>query len=173
MSEQSPDRSVEETALPFEPLLAPLAQRRLDRLLRRVEADGASYPESALAGLGRELQQRLAHIAGRVLFEEFARFRDRAAAGAVRGGGPPGRELFDRWVRYMQAGGWARLLRAYPELARLLGLAADDWEDACAELLGRLAGDRALLAATFGGVADAGQVVRVTPGLSDPHGRGR
>ncbi|MGD8496565.1 MAG: type 2 lanthipeptide synthetase LanM, partial [Gemmatimonadales bacterium] len=42
-----------------------------------------------------------------------------------------------------------------------------------AELLGRLAGDRALLAATFGGVADAGQVVRVTPGLSDPHGRGR
>lgn len=68
------------------------------------------------------------------------------------------------------AGGLARVLDAFPELARLSCSLVSDWVEATAELVARLEADRVALAEAFGA---AGEVVSVSAGLSDRHRGGR
>jgi hypothetical protein len=68
---------------------------------------------------------------------------------------------------------WAGRFRRSPALAYVLGRLAADWLADLGRIAGRAAADRSLLAGTFFGGADPGALLRIAPGLGDPHFAGR
>jgi type 2 lantibiotic biosynthesis protein LanM len=65
------------------------------------------------------------------------------------------------------------ILERYPVLARQVVLRLEQWSNACAEMLRRLAADAAALAAHFHGGRPLGRLSAVHGALSDPHRDGR
>ena len=65
------------------------------------------------------------------------------------------------------------MFRRFPVLSRLWLQLISQWRDQAAELLARLAADRAALSHAFLGGQPAGAIVDMRCGLSDPHNKGR
>ncbi|GAA3030882.1 type 2 lanthipeptide synthetase LanM family protein [Actinokineospora globicatena] len=88
--------------------------------------------------------------------------------------GTDGRERFVQFVRELSTPtGLAELFTAYPVLARLLAQTCAAAREATTELLVRFARDRDDIVEHLLGGADPGQLVRLRPGLGDPHRGGR
>ena len=68
---------------------------------------------------------------------------------------------------------WATRFQQSPALAYAFGRATADWLSDLVRIVERAAADRALLARVFFGGADPGALVRIEPGLGDPHAGGR
>ncbi|MCX2971645.1 MULTISPECIES: type 2 lanthipeptide synthetase LanM family protein [Streptomyces] len=158
---------VEALAAPFRPLVrAAVAEVREAAWglgpTARADADAVA------AGAGAELTARLARLTARTMVVELHRARREG-----RLGGATARERFVDFVRQMSAPDeLTRLFTAYPVLARLVGQAAEQTTAAHAELLRRLAADRAALADTLLG-HDPGPLAVVACGLGDRHRGGR
>ncbi|GAA4206175.1 type 2 lanthipeptide synthetase LanM family protein [Actinocatenispora rupis] len=148
----------------FAALVSPLLTDARDRLRAAVPGRAADVAllVPALAVTAHEMATRT------MLLElNVARVTERLTADTPRG----------RYAEFVAGLGdpavAVPLLAEYPVLARLLTTAADQWVRAGAELLTRLAADRAALAETFGGGADPGPVAAIRTGLGDRHRDGR
>ncbi|MFJ6440148.1 type 2 lanthipeptide synthetase LanM [Streptomyces sp. NPDC091649] len=143
-------------------------------------ADGGS---AVLADFRRQLTRRLSRIAARTLVTELHEAR---RLGRLSGEGPT--ERFRDFVRLTaRRDGLARLVTAYPVLARLLATACLNAGDAFAEMAARLAADRHLLApagvlgddragssdGVLGAGTGPGRLTGVEAGAGDSHRGGR
>lgn len=79
-------------------------------------------------------------------------------------------EGYQSYVRHLFASRLADFLAAYPVLARHVVLLVDQWVNQTATLVARVKADRAAIESTFD--STAGQICRLTPGLSDRHAGG-
>jgi type 2 lantibiotic biosynthesis protein LanM len=154
------------TSLPFEPLFLPMLLVAHDRLYSSPFATLLS--EDARHSLQKQLLLRLAEVAARVLYAEFAR--------ALPGGpdlvsvliGPPpapSTKHYDAFVRDHLQDGYETLFRRYPVLARLMATILDDWVAATAEFVCRFEAARRHL--------EFASIARLHTGLSEPHNHGR
>ncbi|MEW2065448.1 type 2 lanthipeptide synthetase LanM family protein [Streptomyces sp. NPDC007346] len=133
----------------FALVVAPFAERAAGRLLtspsnNAVRAGTAVGLAPVLEDFRSHLVRRLARLAARTLVLELHTAR---RAGRLTGKGPE--ERFRHFLR-LTAGrdGLAALLTSYPVLARILARTSLAASDAFTEMLGRLADDRELLAAS-------------------------
>jgi type 2 lantibiotic biosynthesis protein LanM len=163
--------------LPFEPVFVPFVL-----WARGVVAD--RFASSAMAiGAGRALERallyRLTALCAPALLAEFD-LRREAGRGPLtlflqdhmRAGARP-RARYEAFVAELRTTGLLPLFARLPALARLVADALDSWCGAVAELVDRVERDRAALPALFGWGGDAGPVVGIATGLSDPHHDGR
>lgn len=165
-----PDRCIDRgAAVPFEELLLPLVVNARNRIARR--SLGVRMPMLAApahAKFERALLLRLSSLFGKTLGLEFAVFR------AIDF--PPSmgaREAYCAFVERHHSDSLATLFDCYPVLARLAGIAIQQWIDATAEMLQRLGEDARELAERFGTSPDLGSVIDLHPFLSDFHNGGR
>ena len=86
---------------------------------------------------------------------------------------PPSRRLYESFLRSLEGEGLLRLFLEYPVLARYLATKLSQWVDAAREFLLRLEADLAELANRFNQGQPLGLVIKLDPGLSDPHRAGR
>ncbi|MDF9744078.1 type 2 lanthipeptide synthetase LanM [Natrinema salsiterrestre] len=70
---------------------------------------------------------------------------------------------YDGYVKYLFAGGFADLCRAYPMFARLLATATRQWDDQLRTVCARLAADRSRLAEAFDVEGALGDVTSLEP----------
>lgn len=165
------------TAAPFSELLRPVvavAQRRLTLHVDESCRSAAGVGGGAMAELEADLYERLVAVTGRVLDSELDRMRrpGRAFLRAVGAALPAaGREIYDDFVEVHRGSGWRLLFERYPVLARLMATTVLLWVEASAELLERLAVDRAGLSAL--GVPAGAVVTGLEPSVSDRHRGGR
>ncbi|MEV0010284.1 type 2 lanthipeptide synthetase LanM family protein [Streptomyces sp. NPDC047973] len=172
----------------FEVVVAPFAARAADRLTTALSlgtaygevtgCDRVACPATVLDGFEGHVTRGLSLLAARTLVSELHEAR---TAGRLTGSGP--RERFRDFLRLTGSReGLASLVTGYPVLARILAQAASDAADAFAEMLGRLAADAELLAASAvltGGRATGGAALgprtltEVTAGSGDGHRGGR
>ncbi|OIK27463.1 type 2 lanthipeptide synthetase LanM family protein [Streptomyces malaysiense] len=156
----------------FATVLAPFTEMAADRLLRAVDRCGPEVPADLKAVRGcftARLSEALVRLARRTLVLELNVFRVR---GRLSGSTPERR--FADFVRQASARpGLRALVTEYPVLARLLAQCCDQAVEAWAELLRRLATDRAELVDRLLAGIDPGRLVRVDPGAGDRHQRGR
>ncbi|MEU1122617.1 type 2 lanthipeptide synthetase LanM family protein [Streptomyces sp. NPDC005899] len=167
----------------FEVVVAPFAARAAGRLVDAVTGDAdrpgaAVCPATVLDGFREAVTRHLAVLAARTLVSELHGAR---TGGRLSGDGP--RARFRDFLRLTASrAGLASLVTGYPVLARILAQAAMDAADAFAEMLGRLAADQELLAASpvSGGPGPGGPAGRgphaltgVTAGTGDSHRGGR
>jgi type 2 lantibiotic biosynthesis protein LanM len=82
----------------------------------------------------------------------------------------PASDGYRAYIGQLLASRYAGLLDAFPVLTRHAILLADQWVHQIGALVSRLRDDRAAIEATF--EAEAGQVQRLTPALSDRHAGG-
>jgi lantibiotic modifying enzyme len=149
--------------LPLRPFLAQVHGQLAEgtrRYLPPEHADPVRVAGSCTAVLG----ERLARISRRTLAFELNKALVRAPKQA-------GTAAFV--TRLCTPVGLAALLGEYPVLGRLLAVASQQAAEACLELLGRFAADRAAIVGELLGGTDPGPVVAIEPGLGDPHQRGR
>lgn len=173
--------------VPFEELLLPAIRVARERLLARCGSGGLGdedrLPLSVLTAhayraLERGLLQRLARIGAKAFHHELSRTRPFGASLVLGLLGPEdgesGRAVYEAFVARLLGDGLRGFFSAYPVLARLLATAVDLWVEATAELLQRLARDRAEIGRAFGAPARGpGRVDRLEGSLSDPHRGGR
>lgn len=69
--------------------------------------------------------------------------------------------------------GWEARFRRSPALAYVFGRIAADWSADLARMARRAAVDRRLFARAFFGGEESGSLLRIEPGLGDPHAAGR
>lgn len=136
---------------PFLELLAPFL-----RAARRVVGDATGGAFAALGadarrGLEAPLVRELGSVGELALLHRFH-------ASGLR---------YDGFVAATLGGGWADAFRELPVLARQLARLCETWAANSANLLRRLAADRAAIGARFGFVPD--RVLSVSAGLSDRH----
>lgn len=158
----------------FGEVLVPFLRHARAELARAAGSDFSILAPPARAALEGALLSRLAWQAGRVLYQEFDRFRRQRfflphPASEV-GAAPPGRRLYREFAGAMLSGGLNDLFVEYSALARQIGTAVDGWVDAGAELVARVARDGVELRRRFGA---EGKVVALSGSLSDRHAGGR
>lgn len=143
--------------VPHADVVAPLALV----VLRRI---GNGLPFGPARGVATAFMRWAGHILAAALQETVsARAGLSALVPGVRQ--PPSPAL--------RAADFDSFLQARPVLARLLVTLVDNWVGATAEMLARLATDRAAIGETFLGGADPGHLTAVEADLSDPHDGGR
>jgi len=148
-------------ALPLRPLVADAATRFAT----------AAGPDVDTGGVTRSfetwLSRRLVGIAARTFVAQLHESRETLD-------GADSRARFADFVRRLAGpDGLTALFARYPVLARLLGQTCELAVEAGVELLTRFAADRAAVVARLLDDIDPGAVVRVVPGLGDPHQQGR
>lgn len=155
--------------------------------LRDVRLDGDDPPWAAIF---RELLPRLGE--GRDPLADvgnWARDRLEAAWPAVLPRGPDAPDglvgyfrwrismpflfLADAERRLDLAPSWGERFVRHPVLAWIFGQVAVDWLDDATTMIGRAAADRPLYSRALMGVEDPGRLLKVEPGLGDPHRGGR
>ncbi|MDB4949482.1 MAG: uncharacterized protein JWM27_2131 [Gemmatimonadetes bacterium] len=152
--------------------LAPVFARLMDVGAARLAAVIDGCPVEVEEGAAREL---LAGLARRFAAVATATLTHRLGDADVLTGHPGRSGQSVAEVFFPAEGGaaeWLRCLDAYPVLGRLLAVAFRNWEDAARELLGRVAGDRALLERTFA-PAGLGALRAVAADAGDVHDHGR
>lgn len=150
-------------AVPLRPF-AVLARDQVASAARRAgstQAGAGALAQSFTAAL----PQNLAAVALRTFVAEV---QAAAAEGCL-----PGRDDRERFASFLHRlctpEGLAGVFARYPVLARLLARMTESAADAGAELLARLAADRAALIATLLRGADPGPVTAIEPGQGDRH----
>jgi type 2 lantibiotic biosynthesis protein LanM len=165
-----------EQPVAFEELFHPFL--RLARETLRKES-GAAYSlltEAAHRQWERSLLASWGTMAGETLDLEFTDFRTAhqvSPRSAEPVAGTSSRELYESFLRCAQGEGLLQLFLEYPVLARFLAIRLSMWVDAAREFLLRLEADLAELEARFHKGQALGPVIRLDPGLSDPHRAGR
>jgi type 2 lantibiotic biosynthesis protein LanM len=153
----------------FARVLHPFVEQATARVARADVPDGVADLAAVARDTGAALDGSLVDLAVRTLVVEL---HHRRAEGRLAG--PDGAARFGAFVRLLTApAGLGELLARYPVLARLLAQAAAATADAVAELLHRLAADRAALVAELLDGTDPGPVVGLVTGRGDAHGGGR
>lgn len=165
-----------ESQVAFAPLLAPVAQWNWGRLTESSPA-AARVSNSVREALQRGLLVRLSEVCGQALGEDFERSRPAGATIALRllpeqADRPHPTKRYREWCRDHLDDGLHDLLARYPVLGRLLAHVGAQWRHSTAQLLGRVAHDRALLSERFG-IPWTAPLVDVESGLSDPHRGGQ
>ncbi|MBV1850635.1 type 2 lanthipeptide synthetase LanM family protein [Catellatospora tritici] len=159
-------RPIAATADDLSPVVSPLVRRAGDLLAR------GEWSEVDLAavrtGFEQTLTARLTRLAARTLVLELHVMR---VTGRLTGDSPQQR-FADFVARLSRPTGLSTLFGEYPALARVLGRTCLRAVDAFAELLDRLAADRADLVAKLLG-ADPGALTSVHTGAGDGHQGGR
>jgi type 2 lantibiotic biosynthesis protein LanM len=183
------DRCLDRTApVPFEELWLPFVRIARQRLSEREGSPVHLLSREALAALERELLSTLATIGSQSLCLEFTVFRTlrqpakllsfmqpsrRPSTSADEPLAEPSSQLYEAFVQYMLAGGLFDFFHEYSVAGRLAAVATDQWVNSTADFLDRLAADLPAIQHHFAANAVLGNVVRVAPGLSDPHHNGR
>lgn len=158
----------------FEPLLAPIADAAQARLQAAVAQPCAHLSDAARAGLRRALLRELSDLCAGALYERFSKARTAAAAaGADPAAQTRATALFDRFAADMRSGGFRRLFTEKPVLLRLIATLTRQWLDVSCEFLRRLDADLPAIRRDLLGSGDAGLIVQIEGGLSDPHNFGR
>ena len=184
-----------EQPVAFEELFHPFLRLARERLRKETGAAYSLLVEAAHRQWERSLLASWEGIAGETLDLEFTRFRTAPGNSPPDSGGvalpapgrlpaentksqsapppTPSRELYEAFLRSLEGEGLVRLFLEYPVLARFLATRLSMWVDAAREFLLRLEADQAELATRFNQGQPLGSVIRLDPGLSDPHRAGR
>lgn len=166
----------------FEQVLAPFVEIASERLTAEAPDLDALVTPAALADMQRHLLQWLCAAGAETLGLEFSLARSLAPVGSgfqvywfghADGGGAPGSERYDAFVRELLGGGLARVVEEFAFLGRLLGRVTELWTESSLEFVDRLRADRGELQRAFGGEAPLGRVAAAHAGLSDRHRGGR
>ncbi len=163
---------------PFEEVLVPFVLVARRRLAERTPGLAGLASNGARTTLERTLLETLSYVSRDLLLARFESTNARGQSAWDRllslAQDPESRSLYRAFVRRLQAGGLADLLKEYPVLARSLGTLSLLWVEAQAELLDRLQADLPDLEHHFGVEGERfGQVLEVRPSLSDAHRGGR
>ena len=173
-SGDAPRAAEENRHIPFAHAWQPVTEASWAPL--RDLADSARLAEPAAADLRRALLYRLSELGSRPLGHQFcgARTLMDIARAHIADGQAPGTATanYERFCRHQLETAFTPLLTGFPVLGRLLATVMENWAAACAELLTRLAGDRAAIEEEFGIHRDL-LVTSLGTGLSDPHRGGR
>ena len=156
----------------FATVIAPFTLTAAERLTRAVEHDGAGAlvdPGALRRCFTEQLAAVLVRLARRTLVLELNVLRVRGTLD----GATPELRFADFVRRTASRAGLGALLTEYPVLARLLAQAGEQAADAWAEILTRLAEDRAALVETVFAGRDPGLLTEVRTGTGDRHERGR
>lgn len=156
------EAAVLDASLPFAEIWGALATAGLKLLERRRPGALAELGMAASSAWARQLARELAHVGALAVYEAF-----RQHGASDHGRPPPGRARYDAFVTLTLEDRCAALGRAYPLWLRHVLRIVEGAVDAAAEMLARLALDRAALAETFG--REAGPLSSADFGLSDPH----
>jgi len=160
---------------PFEEAFLPFLDVAIPRLRERVGAAFMQLTPAAQADLERALLARLIKLCNAALVQEFSlyralrgdRFRRFVAADSASN------QLYRAFIHELLTGKLAAFFQEYSVLGRLVGTLTDQWIEAMAELLLRLADDRPALAQLFHAGQDCGALTSVRSDHSDPHRGGR
>lgn len=171
---ETPDRVLRaEEPLPFEAALLGFVMHARAKV---ADGGGDLMRGPARAGLERHLLRRLVFWAAPTLQLELSVRRVQTGSSLARAMSvvvdPAATAAYDSLVADVASDPMS-LLEAYPVLARLIATVTDQWVEATKELLKRLSGDLPEIERVFAGGRSVGEVVEITPGLSDPHNGGR
>jgi type 2 lantibiotic biosynthesis protein LanM len=175
--------------LPFVEVWLPVLLSARRRLSLTVPTRRDWLSAAAIRALEVQLLRELSRVGELTLLEDF-RARIHARDGmAARAAGElllspvpasdgyradirpvPASDGYRAYIRQLLAARYAELLDAFPVLTRHAVLLADQWVQQISVLVSRQHDDRAAIEATF--EADAGQIQRLTPALSDRHAGG-
>lgn len=160
--------------LPFEELFVPFVETARALLS---EGGAGTLPASVLNSFARDLLQRFAEIAARVLAVEFRAFLASRQfdddGGADVEPGPNSREQYGRFVAATCRDGWYQLFEENCVMARLLATELAQWVRNVGEFENRLCEDLPEIERVFNRRKPPRHVVAVATGLSDPHDGGR
>jgi type 2 lantibiotic biosynthesis protein LanM len=176
--------------LPFEKVWMPVLESARQRLVQRLADVGADcvsvdlhMTEEAYGALERDLLERLTTLGEQALYAEFSALRgnERELRLLLLGEMSRSSRRFDDFVAGLAGERLLPLFANYPVLARLVAVAVQQWVDATGEFLARLSLDGTLVSELASTAADGGQsatldplpIIRIRPGLSDPHHGGR
>lgn len=180
-----------EQPVAFEEFLYPFLRLARENLR---EESGAAYSllsEAAHRQWEWSLLLSLEAIAAATLDSEFTLFRN-VPGNSPRDSGPalsawaetedpkpqvaqptPSRQFYEPFLRSLEGDGLIRLFREYPVLARYLATRLSQWVEAAREFVLRLETDQPELETRFNQGRPLGFVIKLDPGLSDPHRGGR
>lgn len=158
----------------FGPVSAAIADHAASELPGAVRE---TLPDEAVGAMAEWLRSRFESRFTRVLYVELKTFvathdRELARADPDEFDDPP-TALYEGFLDYLFAGGFAELCERYPVFGRLLATQLRQWEAHLEEFADRLRDDRAALADRFGDGDDPGRVVDLRPLADDLHGDGR
>ena len=159
----------------FEALVAPFVTVARARWSRLAGAGQHLLQPAARDAFEEQLLETLTRIATPTLAMKwkFALRQHSGPFSAASGASEADPAFYHRFVADMQSGGFADVLRTYPVLARLLGVATDQWIASQAEFAQRLISDWDAIGRQFSPDAPLGALVKVRAGLSDRHNEGR
>lgn len=158
----------------FLPLIEPLVARFANRLEEEARRILSIHPDAPFSpGIAHTLTSHhpdhFAPMLNRALLVEMhvLKLEERLE-------GDTAEERFRDFLARLRSKPYAlEILERYPVLARQVVLRLEQWLNACAEMLRRLAADAAALAARFHGGRPIGHLSAVHGALSDPHRDGR
>ena len=160
--------------LPFEELFLPFVEVAYALL---AEGGIGKLPANVLNAFARDLLQRVAEIAARVLAVEFRTFLACGQfAGNASAGIQPGttsRAQYRRFIEKVYEDGWGPLFEEYCVIARLLAAAVVQWVGNVREFEKRLFNDLPEIERIFNRQNPLGSAIAIETGLSDPHDGGR
>jgi type 2 lantibiotic biosynthesis protein LanM len=167
---------VQDDALPYEDLFAPLVHQALNRLTSDCAGVIDRITPRARADLGRALLSALCSHTHQCLELEFSVFRAATQSSLFRlaqnTSSKTGDKLYRRFVRELATGGIVRFYSEYAVLARQIGMTIERWLTTTTEFLLRLERDWALIENEFLTDGDL-QVEAIETNLSDLHHGGR
>jgi type 2 lantibiotic biosynthesis protein LanM len=146
--------------LPFVDAWLPVLRVTRRRIAQVVPACRDWLSDESIRALEVHLLRELSRLGELALIEDFRAHADTDTES----------DRYESYIHRLLASRYADVLGTFPVLTRHVVLLAEQWVQQIGTLVSRLQEDRAAIAATFG--ADAGQVRRLTPGLSDRHGGG-
>ena len=162
------------TPLPFQEIFVPFVQYAHTQIreLPRSAIDQLDFP--AQRSLERHLLTDLCHIGDVALSRQFRLVRTCENPLAVlclpsKNTTTPPYDSYRRFVETMLTGGLLEFFQEFSVLAKLLTTAVEQWIASTSEFLDRLRADREDIADVFCAGCNLGRVVRIRPGLSDPH----
>ncbi|HEY1592184.1 MAG TPA: type 2 lanthipeptide synthetase LanM family protein [Solirubrobacteraceae bacterium] len=159
--------------IPLQELALPFVRAARRRLAPRLDPHRGLLAPAVPREFERRLLAELGAVAARVGELEFRCWRRPLIApldeAIERAGGQPGSGLYRKWIAELRGGGLADVMRAYPVLARQIGVLALAWVETTTEFAERLARDLRVLADTFSGAAPLGRLETLGDARSDPH----
>ena len=170
------NRLSEPTArVPFIHLFLPLGRGLGDGIMTHCQR--SRWSDSAIEDLACGLACRIVPLFACMLQSWFERFRavmgPRIDGARIDPHGPPTTLIYDAYLNWLRNGHLIRLFEKRPVLARLLAVAAEQWEQFVLELVSRLDADFSAIVAHFFDCREPGRVLRLQLNNSDPHNGGQ
>jgi type 2 lantibiotic biosynthesis protein LanM len=162
-----------EQPVAFEEFLYPFLRLARKNLREESGAACSLLSEAAHRQWEQSLLLSLEAIATTTLDLEFTLFRSARGNSTPDSPPTPSRQFYESFLRSLEGEGLLRLFREYPVLARYLATRLSQWVEAAWEFLLRLEADQSQLEIRFNQGEPLGFVIKLDPGLSDPHRAGR